>query len=336
MFFNIYSRRRLLLKLTPVSSQFLLIYYFFFIGLRKNDQDTNTGLEYSSSSESDSTEEFVEEEAIRYYFTRGFEYKDIISILEKHHNFRITYRTLLRRLKQYGLSKKLSRCNGENYNILQRARTRINEIMNGPGSCGGYRTVWHTLEMEGIRVPRMFVQCYLKERDPEASENRRRHRLKRRQYRNRGPNFVWHIDGYDKLKPWGFPIYGAIDGFSRKILWLKVTRSNNSPDSVALFFVKTVETYQGCPVELVTDLGTENGLSASIQCFFRDNGDAHRYVPSPRNQRIEAWWSQLCKQRTTWWRAFFSDLESHKVFDGTSEIHREALWYSFYGLFIAK
>lgn len=47
----------------------------------------------------------------------------------------------------------------------------------------------------------------------------------------------------------------------------------------------------GCPVEVVTDLGTENSLLASIQSYFRENPDAHRYVPSPRNQRIEGWWS---------------------------------------------
>ena len=29
-----------------------------------------------------------------------------------------------------------------------------------------------------------------------------------------GPNWVWHLnlDGYDKLKPYGFPIHGCIDG----------------------------------------------------------------------------------------------------------------------------
>ena len=39
--------------------------------------------------------------------------------------------------------------------------------------------------------------------------------------------------GYDKLKPYGFPIHGAVDGFSRRILWLEVTRSNNDPKVVA-------------------------------------------------------------------------------------------------------
>ena len=28
-----------------------------------------------------------------------------------------------------------------------------------------------------------------------------------------GPNHVWHLDGYDKLKPFGFPIHACIDGY---------------------------------------------------------------------------------------------------------------------------
>lgn len=33
----------------------------------------------------------------------------------------------------------------------------IKEIIDGPGSMGGYRTIWHTLEMEGIKVPRLLL-----------------------------------------------------------------------------------------------------------------------------------------------------------------------------------
>ncbi len=28
-----------------------------------------------------------------------------------------------------------------------------------------------------------------------------------------GPNQVWHIDGYDKLTPFGLSIHGCIDGY---------------------------------------------------------------------------------------------------------------------------
>lgn len=65
------------------------------------------------------------------------------------------------------------------------------------------------------------------------------------------------MDGYHKLKPYGFPIHGAIDGFSRKSLWLEVSRSNNSPENDATYFSKTVKELEGCPVRLITDLGTE-------------------------------------------------------------------------------
>ena len=66
-----------------------------------------------------------------------------------------------------------------------------------------------------------------------------------------------------------------------------LTRSNNQPNNVA--FLDAVEEYGGCPVDLVTELGTESGIIAAIQSFSRDDTDSHRYVPSPRNQRIEAW-----------------------------------------------
>jgi hypothetical protein len=46
---------------------------------------------------------------------------------------------------------------------------------------------------------------------------------------------LFHI-GYDKLKPYGFPIHGAIDGYSRKILWLELSRSNNKPEMPAKIF----------------------------------------------------------------------------------------------------
>jgi hypothetical protein len=121
----------------------------------------------------------------------------------------------------------LDRKNSEN--VLEIIRQRIQEIINGPGSCGGYRTIWHTLEMEGFRIPHIIVQEMLRELDPDGS-NLRKARWLKRSYHNRGPNQTWHIDGYDKLKPFGLPIHGAIDGYSKKILWLNVTRSNNSPD----------------------------------------------------------------------------------------------------------
>ena len=54
----------------------------------------------------------------------------------------------------------------------------------------------------------------LKLLDPEGVEERKMHRLRRRLYISQGPNYCIHVDGYDKLKPYGFAIHGAIDGYA--------------------------------------------------------------------------------------------------------------------------
>lgn len=131
----------------------------------------------------------------------------------------MSYSTLLRRFKKYGLMRRGLTSKETFGDTFLPVRGRINELLSGPGSSMGYRSLWHTLEMEGLRVPRVIVQDLLKEMDPEGSEFRRKQRLKRRTNQNPGPNFSWHIDGYDKLKSWGFPIHRAIEGFSRRILW---------------------------------------------------------------------------------------------------------------------
>ena len=76
---------------------------------------------------------------------------------------------------------------------------RIQDMIDGPASSSGYRAIWHSLELEGLRIPRVVVQDLLKEIDPEGVQARKAHRLKRRVYHNPRPNYAWHIDGYDKL-----------------------------------------------------------------------------------------------------------------------------------------
>ena len=89
-----------------------------------------------------------------------------------------------------------------------------------------------------------------------------------------------HIDYFDKLRSSGFPIHGAIDRFCGKIPWLKVTKSNNSPENIAQMYLNSVKNLSGCARELVTDLGTENGIVEAIQSSFVDNADLQRHAPS--------------------------------------------------------
>ena len=59
-----------------------------------------------------------------------------------------------------------------------------------------------------------FGVLFIFSNNPDSVKLRKRRRLHGRRYVADGSNFVWHLDGHDKLKPFGFSIYGCIDGFS--------------------------------------------------------------------------------------------------------------------------
>ena len=90
----------------------------------------------------------------------------------------------------------------------------------------------------GLVVSQENVRQALRILDPDGVDAHSRHSLKRRTYVSKGPNFVWHIDGYDKLKPFGFCIHGAIDGYTRRILWLEVGPSNNDPVIISTYYLR--------------------------------------------------------------------------------------------------
>ena len=79
-------------------------------------------------------------------------------------------------------------------------------------------------------------------------------RLHQRTYTCPGPNLSWHVDGYDKLKPFGLSVHGCIDGFSRRLLWLQVQRSNKNPRVIANCFLEYVNATLGCPVLPLTNI----------------------------------------------------------------------------------
>lgn len=137
-------------------------------------------------------------------------------MLEKQHNITMNQRTLKRRLKDYGL-KRREKVDEE---LKERVRDLIlQEICTGPDSLNGYRTMWHVLRLRHrINVPRRLVESLLREVDPRGVEHIRSRCLQRRMYVSPGSNFCWHMDGYDKLKPFGFSIHGCVDGFSRRII----------------------------------------------------------------------------------------------------------------------
>ena len=139
---------------------------------------------------------------------------------------------------------------------------------------------------------------------------------RRRVYRSKGPNYLWHIDGYDKLKPFGFCVHSAIDGYSRRILWPEVASSNNDPKVVGQYYLDDVRLVGATARIIRGDRGTEKGNIAAAQRFFRRSSSdefsgekCFMYGKSTSNQRIEAWWGRLKQGCAEWWIQFFKFLQ---------------------------
>ena len=260
-----------------------------------------------------------EERCIICYFHQAFSHVTIVKFLAAYHNLEISLRALKKRLRKLGLTRR----NNTNPDAIREMVTILSQETKGPV---GYRYLWHQLKFQGINVPRELVIIYKRMVDPAGVERRKRHVLKRRIPSSLGPNDYWHVDGYDKLKPFNFAIQGCTDGHSRKVLWFKVGKSNSNPKIIASYFMELVTSLKASPRKVRTDCGTESVLLAAMQYFLRRNHSdelsglrAHSYGNSQQNQRLEASWSHLRRSKTTWMIIYFKEMMDNNLYDPSSD-----------------
>ena len=271
------------------------------------------------------------DELIATYFHLGFNYVEILSFLTLSHGIRLSLRQLKRILRNQGLFRR------RNYSNPQEIISAVERELRGSGSSIGYRLMHQRLRNDyGLVVDKETVRLTLKTLDPEGVERRSKQRLKRRKYSAKGPNYIWHIDGYDKLKPFGFCIHGAIDGYSRRVLWLEANVTNSDPRVIAQYYCDCIKQVRGAPRIVRADPGTENCNVAGIQCFLRRNGSdsfagekSFMYGRSVSNQRIEAWWSFFRKTDSDWWIKLFKDIRDAGIYCDSNPIHVECLKFCF-------
>ena len=90
----------------------------------------------------------------------------------------------------------------------------LQEQFNQHGMLHGYKFMHFKCIQSGLVVMQRTAWHPLKILDPQGVQLRQRNHRRRRLYTNQGPNFLWHVDSYDKLKPYRICINGAVDGFS--------------------------------------------------------------------------------------------------------------------------
>ncbi|XP_053405191.1 uncharacterized protein LOC123565945 [Mercenaria mercenaria] len=214
------------------------------------------------------------------YHQNGYSHRLIHYLLESKHNVVISYSYLVRKvIPLLGLSRR-GQMQADFDEIVTLSK---NEIGNGVAGSEQFRKLMAV--KHGIRLTRQFSRAVVGVFDPEGVERRKRKRLRRRQYINKGPNYVWHLDGYDKLVQFGICIHGCVDGFSRKVIWLEAGITNRRPDVVASYYLNAVEKEEGYPCKVRADHGTENVVVAAMHRTLSGNDNSFLFGKSTSNQR---------------------------------------------------
>ncbi|KAJ8676045.1 hypothetical protein QAD02_011831 [Eretmocerus hayati] len=119
-------------------------------------------------------------------------------------------------------------------------------------------------------------------------------------YRVTGSNYLWHIDGYDKIKRYEFAIHGCVDGYSRKVVWLFVATTNNKPGVMGNDYLITLKKLELMPIIIRSDRGSENAiidiLHIALRWHHKDRHAGERSFykgKSTANERVEKFWRQL-------------------------------------------
>ena len=257
-------------------------------------------------------------------------YTEIISFLFVYHGIQTALRQLNRILRKLGLFHRKFKAS------ITSVISAIQTELAFSSSSSGYRMIHQKVRQKKLVIDRETFRIAMRSLDPEGVTARFRHRLERRVYNARGPNYVWHNDGYNKIKPYGFAIHGAIDVYSRKIIWLKVLASNNNPKMIGTLYLTYVSQSKITPRLVRSTKASENIIIAGLQrSFLRSTNFANssfRFGSSTANQRIESWWSIMRISRLNWWINFFKDLRDQGHFDASIACHVDVLRFSFLGL----
>ena len=92
----------------------------------------------------------------------------------------------------------------------------------------------HILQ-RGIRVPRQMLRDAIYRVDHDGVVSRCLSVVRCRVYSVPYPNYIWHMDSHHKLIRWRLVIHGAVDGFSRAIIYVKCADNDRSTTVLQYF-----------------------------------------------------------------------------------------------------
>ena len=148
--------------------------------------------------------------------TLGFSWTKIAELLG------VSRWTVARRVDQYGL--------GDVRGFDHLSEEELDEIRStyiaNHGTAIGQNYVGGHLRSLGLRIQRRRVRESIARADPQNTALRWGVVISRRTYHLPWPNSLWHLDGHHSMIRWKIVIHGCIDGFSRRVIFLRCNSNN--------------------------------------------------------------------------------------------------------------
>ena len=226
--------------------------------------------------------------------------------------------TISRRVKQYGLES----LQGFSDISDQDLDSLVKELLERQGRTMGQVFISGYLKSKGLWVQRRRVRDCLLRVDPDNRILRWGVVVSRRVYYVPWPNSVWHLDGHHSLIRWGLVIHGCINGFSRKVMFLKCS-PNNYAETVLQLFTEAVDVSHGLwPSRIRVDRGVENVLVCDLMVAVRGHGRGSFIAgPSTRNQRIERLWRDVFRCVCHYFYYVFYAMEQSGILNMSNDLH---------------
>lgn len=260
----------------------------------------------------------ISEDVLLQLRSLGFKWKHISDMLL------VSRWTIRRRVIEYGIEETTGFTNMTDAEL----DGLVQQFMQEHGSLIGCSMISGRLRSLGLRVQRQKVRESIVRVDPVNVRVRWACVIYRRAYSVPGPNSLWHLDGHHSLVNWGFVVHGAIDGFSRCIVFLQCS-TNNKSNTVRQLFLSATHNF-GWPSRVRTDRGGENVRVWELMEEYR-GPDRGSYLAgsSVHNQRIERLWRDVFCMVCHIYYYTFQAMEEQGILNRNDQVHLFVLHYVF-------